>query len=160
MSATGNETVDFPFPQDGQYSLCMEEIRNNENGTQCFPGQGPIEYCETFLITCPIRGPLDSLPELELSQNLFNQGKRYGNSLQLFPNPSRHQIGVISNWQGSYKIQILNPNGLIVSQHSAQLAAKQPYNIDIEHLQDGLYLLLVISKHGETLQGRFVKMNQ
>ena len=103
------------------------------DATTVFPAQMTVDYVRVYTYD-----PNASVNELSV------------NNLMFYPNPASDKL--IFDNPNFDKVSILSLDGKLISEKS--LISN---SIDISNIENGVYLVSVISKNGETISKRFVK---
>lgn len=79
--------------------------------------------------------------------------------LDLFPNPSNHELNIIYNGalHGTSKMKIINPLGQVLNSYDREIQSGEQFTLATDHLPKGLFILLIEFNSGERISKSFEK---
>lgn len=143
---SGNSFALSPIPPPGQYTICLDVIAESD-GECCIKS-----ICKDYNFANSV-SPDDSGNNSQPRSTMGSDDS----SLQLFPNPSNGNLNInVTGWQAEHlNVEIYDIAGSSVMKPFT--SAKVNFDLDVSHLNAGVYLIKVESKEGVLVERLIVK---
>lgn len=137
----GTSPFFFDFIGNVTYAITMVVTRLDENNQNCFPGNNGVFNGNAFF---DCLGPIAPGPVT---------------GIVLHPVPAKEFIKIYAPEDGQYDLSIFDTKGQLIHQSPAEMYHKQGFNMSINGLTAGIYLLKLEHFSGRLYQEKFVKMD-